>query len=134
MMIQKWATARARARARAKEMEGGRAKAKARARAEEKETTGEVRERVRERVLGVGGGGVVIKAEKVWQLVLLGLRTGLRFQDKVSTLLVAGRRGKISLVGESGTGVPLLTSTPSAPWPPCQASAGMLHIQSFPRQ
>ena len=90
---------------------------------------------------GGGGGGV-----SVWCVVGGG---GAQYADwffQVYTLVCVIRKknrfppvfqptwGKLLFQNESGTLAHLRTMAASAPWRPTRASAGMLHIQSFPEQ
>ena len=57
------------------------------------------------------------------------------FRRKKFALLTPTTGGKVVLVRGTGTVVPLLTNTASAPWRPSHAPApAMLHNQPFPRQ
>ena len=70
-------------------------------------------------------------AAQMCQMVLLGVLTGLGFQEYFVYITCPKRLGKHIFGKLEWMVVPLLTSGASAPWCPFHASAGMFHIPSF---
>ena len=66
-----------------------------------------------------------MKAESLCRLVFLAVRTWCEFGGNCQ-LLVPSHWGKVLLVRQSGTVVPVLTGAVSAPWPPSHAAPAML--------
>ena len=65
-------------------------------------------------------------------IVRPGVHTCAPLKEGILCLANSNSQGKLFLMGESGTVVPLLTGAAFAP--PSHADAGMLHARSFSRQ